>query len=178
MRVIVLLRVQIFHRPIAGDGQAAGSDDRVKIRPRNVAIKILGEQFAIDLDPQAVGQLLNPHTRSGGSRQGLESEAEQNSQSKANAGKRPARRDHAVKIMANGIQGQPGSCCSMKRKTRERTGKRQNTRAVNCNGLSGPTELRWRSPALPPAGPLLLEASLCAGKRPQFPASLLYGRAP
>src|SRR5438445_2412522 len=54
MRMVVLLVRSVLHRPIAGHGQLARTDERVTVRTGDIFEIIFGEKPAVDFYPQPV----------------------------------------------------------------------------------------------------------------------------
>ena len=46
-----------FHRPISSHSSAAGTDERITVRPWHVFEIILGEKLAVDVHTEAVSEL-------------------------------------------------------------------------------------------------------------------------
>jgi hypothetical protein len=63
VRMVLFLGGICLHRPITGQGQFAGADERIKVRAGDIRVKVFREQPAIHLDPEPVRQLNDEDAR-------------------------------------------------------------------------------------------------------------------
>ncbi len=70
MRMIVLFVRGVFHGPVAGHRQLARAKERITVWTRDIFEEILGEELALDFNPEPVGLFDNLDPLRRGERQG------------------------------------------------------------------------------------------------------------